>query len=153
MTLSALWIEISLMRDCNSQAYLVVQIEHNKSLQFDTAYNPCARPDMAYFGFTNKLLKSKTIPISNYRNRKCDFTYIDDIMKGHPVMLYVPEKQDSKDNLSIYLMEHIISVIVALRTFWTLSTSSKKNLSVPICFLQIITSKLISNLLSCELIY
>ncbi|MEL6043048.1 NAD-dependent epimerase/dehydratase family protein, partial [Bacteroides faecis] len=51
-------------------------------LRFFTVYGPCGRPDMAYFSFTNKLLKGETIQIFNYGNCKRDFTYIDDIVEG-----------------------------------------------------------------------
>ena len=51
-------------------------------LRFFTVYGPAGRPDMAYFGFTNKLLKGETIQIFNYGNCKRDFTYVDDIVEG-----------------------------------------------------------------------
>lgn len=51
-------------------------------LRFFTVYGPAGRPDMAYFGFTNKLVNGYTIKICNYGNCKCDFTYVDDIVEG-----------------------------------------------------------------------
>lgn len=71
-------------------------------LRFFTVYGPCGRPDMAYFGFTDKLLAGKTIEIFNYGNCKRDFTYIDDIVEGvYRVMLSPPEKKNGEDGLPI----------------------------------------------------
>ena len=71
-------------------------------LRFFTVYGPAGRPDMAYFGFTNKLRKGETIQIFNYGNCKRDFTYVDDIVEGvKRVMMYAPEKQIGKDGLPI----------------------------------------------------
>lgn len=71
-------------------------------LRFFTVYGPAGRPDMAYFGFTNKLLKGETIEIFNYGNCKRDFTYIDDIVEGvKQVMQCAPEKQMGEDGLPI----------------------------------------------------
>lgn len=71
-------------------------------LRFFTVYGPCGRPDMAYFGFTNKLLKGEKIQIFNYGNCKRDFTYVDDIVEGVVrVMQYAPEKQIGDDGLPI----------------------------------------------------
>ena len=71
-------------------------------LRFFTVYGPAGRPDMAYFGFTNKLLKGETIQIFNYGNCKRDFTYIDDIVEGvKRVMQGVPEKKNGEDGLPI----------------------------------------------------
>lgn len=71
-------------------------------LRFFTVYGPAGRPDMAYFGFTNKLLKGETIQIFNYGNCKRDFTYIDDIVEGViRVMQGAPEKQTGEDGLPI----------------------------------------------------
>lgn len=71
-------------------------------LRFFTVYGPAGRPDMAYFGFTNKLREGKTIQIFNYGNCKRDFTYIDDIVEGVVrVMQHAPEKQDGEDGLPI----------------------------------------------------
>ena len=71
-------------------------------LRFFTVYGPAGRPDMAYFGFTNKLLKGETIKIFNYGNCKRDFTYIDDIVEGVlRVMQGVPEKKTGPDGLPV----------------------------------------------------
>ena len=71
-------------------------------LRFFTVYGPAGRPDMAYFGFTNKLREGKTIQIFNYGNCKRDFTYVDDIVEGiQRVMQHAPEKQVGEDGLPI----------------------------------------------------
>ena len=71
-------------------------------LRFFTVYGPAGRPDMAYFGFTNKLLKGETIEIFNYGNCKRDFTYIDDIVEGvKRVMQGAPDKKLGEDGLPI----------------------------------------------------
>ena len=71
-------------------------------LRFFTVYGPCGRPDMAYFSFTNKLLKGETIQIFNYGNCKRDFTYIDDIIEGIVrIMQHAPEKKNGDDGLPI----------------------------------------------------
>lgn len=71
-------------------------------LRFFTVYGPAGRPDMAYFGFTNKLVKGQTIEIFNYGNCKRDFTYVDDIVEGVVrVMGKAPDKRDGEDGLPI----------------------------------------------------
>lgn len=71
-------------------------------LRFFTVYGPAGRPDMAYFGFTNKLLKGETIQIFNYGNCKRDFTYVDDIVEGvKRVMQGAPERKTGEDGLPI----------------------------------------------------
>ena len=71
-------------------------------LRFFTVYGPAGRPDMAYFGFTNKLREGKTIQIFNYGNCKRDFTYVDDIVEGVVrIMQHAPEKQNGEDGLPI----------------------------------------------------
>lgn len=71
-------------------------------LRFFTVYGPMGRPDMAYFSFTNKLIKGETIEIFNYGNCKRDFTYVDDIVEGViRVMNKAPERKDGEDGLSI----------------------------------------------------
>ena len=71
-------------------------------LRFFTVYGPCGRPDMAYFSFTDKLLKGETIQIFNYGNCKRDFTYIDDIVEGMVrIMQYAPKKKNGDDGLPI----------------------------------------------------
>lgn len=71
-------------------------------LRFFTVYGPAGRPDMAYFGFTNKLLKGETIQIFNYGNCKRDFTYVDDVVEGvKRVMQGAPERRNGEDGLPI----------------------------------------------------
>lgn len=71
-------------------------------LRFFTVYGPAGRPDMAYFGFTNKLVKGDTIKIFNYGNCKRDFTYVDDIVEGVVrVMKKAPDKKNGEDGLPI----------------------------------------------------
>ena len=71
-------------------------------LRFFTVYGPAGRPDMAYFGFTNKLVKGENIKIFNYGNCKRDFTYVDDIVEGIVrVMQHAPEKLNGEDGLPI----------------------------------------------------
>lgn len=71
-------------------------------LRFFTVYGPAGRPDMAYFGFTNKLIKGETIQIFNYGNCKRDFTYIDDIVEGIcRVIKKAPEKKVGEDGLPV----------------------------------------------------
>ena len=71
-------------------------------LRFFTVYGPAGRPDMAYFSFTNKLIKGETIKIFNYGNCKRDFTYVDDIVKGIKlVMEKAPERKTGEDGLPI----------------------------------------------------
>lgn len=71
-------------------------------LRFFTVYGPAGRPDMAYFGFTNKLLKGDTIQIFNYGNCRRDFTYVDDIVEGvQRVMHHAPERRKGEDGLPL----------------------------------------------------
>ena len=71
-------------------------------LRFFTVYGPAGRPDMAYFGFTNKLRNGETIQIFNYGNCKRDFTFVDDIVEGvKRVMTTAPEKQTGEDGLPV----------------------------------------------------
>ncbi len=71
-------------------------------LRFFTVYGPAGRPDMAYFGFTNKLVKGETIKIFNYGNCKRDFTFVYDIVEGVVrIMQHAPEKQNGEDGLPI----------------------------------------------------
>ena len=71
-------------------------------LRFFTVYGPAGRPDMAYFGFTNKLIKGETIQIFNFGNCQRDFTYVDDIVEGvKRVMQNAPEKQNGEDGLPL----------------------------------------------------
>lgn len=87
-----------LMAHCYSKLYNIP----STGLRFFTVYGPAGRPDMAYFGFTNKLLRGDTIEIFNYGNCKRDFTYIDDIVEGViRVMQGAPERRNGDDNLPI----------------------------------------------------
>ena len=71
-------------------------------LRFFTVYGPAGRPDKAYFGFTNKLIKGETIQIFNFGNCKRDFTYVDDIVEGvKRVMTCAPEKENGEDGLPV----------------------------------------------------
>ena len=71
-------------------------------LRFFTVYGPCGRPDMAYFGFTDKLRRGETIRIFNYGHCERDFTYIDDIVEGiMRIMRHAPERQTGADGLPI----------------------------------------------------
>lgn len=71
-------------------------------LRFFTVYGPAGRPDMAYFGFTDKLIKGKTIEIFNFGNCRRDFTYVDDIVEGvKRVMCHAPEKKTGDDGLPL----------------------------------------------------
>ena len=85
-----------------AHAYSKVYNIPSTGLRFFTVYGPAGRPDMAYFGFTDKLVKGETIKIFNYGNCKRDFTYIDDIVEGVVrVMQHAPEKQNGEDGLPI----------------------------------------------------
>ena len=87
-----------LMAHCYSKLYNIP----STGLRFFTVYGPAGRPDMAYFGFTNKLLKGETIQIYNYGNCRRDFTYVDDIVEGIVrVMKKAPEKKTGEDGLPI----------------------------------------------------
>ena len=87
-------------------------------LRFFTVYGPAGRPDMAYFGFTNKLVKGETIKIFNYGNCKSDFTYVDDIVEGVVrVMQHAPKKQNGDDGLLYLLIKYITSVTIPPKTF------------------------------------
>ncbi len=87
-----------LFAHCYSKLYNIP----TTGLRFFTVYGPAGRPDMAYFGFTDKLIKGETIKIFNYGNCKRDFTYIDDIVEGViRVMAKAPEKKDGEDGLPL----------------------------------------------------
>ena len=87
-----------LFAHCYSKLYNIP----TTGLRFFTVYGPAGRPDMAYFGFTNKLLKGETIQIYNYGNCRRDFTYVDDIVEGIVrVMKKAPEKKTGEDGLPI----------------------------------------------------
>ena len=85
-----------------AHAYAKLYNIPSTGLRFFTVYGPAGRPDMAYFGFTNKLLKGETIEIFNYGNCKRDFTYVDDIVEGvRRVMTCAPEKATGEDGLPL----------------------------------------------------
>lgn len=85
-----------------AHAYSKLYNISSTGLRFFTVYGPCGRPDMAYFSFTDKLLKGETIQIFNYGNCKRDFTYIDDIIEGMVrIMQHAPEKKNGDDGLPI----------------------------------------------------
>lgn len=85
-----------------AHAYAKLYNIPSTGLRFFTVYGPAGRPDMAYFGFTNKLVNNETIKIFNYGNCKRDFTYIDDIVEGvMRVMKRPPEKRNGEDGLPI----------------------------------------------------
>ena len=85
-----------------AHAYSKLYSIPSTGLRFFTVYGPAGRPDMAYFGFTNKLLAGETIRIFNYGNCRRDFTYVDDIVEGVlRVMQGAPEKQTGEDGLPL----------------------------------------------------
>ena len=87
-----------LFAHCYSKLYNIP----TTGLRFFTVYGPAGRPDMAYFGFTDKLIEGETIKIFNYGNCKRDFTYVDDIVEGViRVMAKAPEKKDGEDGLPL----------------------------------------------------
>jgi len=87
-----------LFAHCYSKLYNIP----TTGLRFFTVYGPAGRPDMAYFGFTNKLLKGETIQIFNYGNCRRDFTFVDDIVEGIVrVMQGAPERKNGDDGLPI----------------------------------------------------
>ena len=81
-----------LMAHCYSKLYNIP----STGLRFFTVYGPAGRPDMAYFGFTNKLLRGETIQIYNYSNCRRDFTYVDDIVEGIVRVMWAPPKSSPK---------------------------------------------------------
>ena len=87
-----------LFAHCYSKLYNIP----STGLRFFTVYGPAGRPDMAYFGFTNKLLRGETIQIYNYGNCRRDFTYVDDIVEGIVrVMQGAPERRNGEDGLPV----------------------------------------------------
>lgn len=90
-------------------------------LRFFTVYGPAGRPDMAYFGFTDKLRAGKTIQIFNYGNCKRDFTYIDDIVEGvMRVIQKAPDQAEGKTGCRFRHMQFIISAITSRKICWNL---------------------------------
>ena len=89
-------------KELNDNPYSKLYNNPSTGLRFFTVYGPAGCPDMAYFGFTNKLLKGETIQIYNYGNCRRDFTYVDDIVEGIVrVMAIAPEKRNGEDGLPI----------------------------------------------------
>ncbi len=85
-----------------AHAYAKLYDIPSTGLRFFTVYGPCGRPDMAYFGFTDKLVNGRTIKIFNYGDCKRDFTYIDDIVEGViRVMRHAPERSKGEDGLPV----------------------------------------------------
>ena len=85
-----------------AHAYAKLYNIPSTGLRFFTVYGPAGRPDMAYFGFTNKLRKGDTIEIFNFGNCKRDFTFVDDIVEGiSRIMRHAPERQQGEDGLPL----------------------------------------------------
>ena len=117
-------------------------------LRFFTVYGPAGRPDMAYFGFTDKLVKGETIKIFNYGNCKRDFTYVDDIVEG-VVRVHRSARTVRTDCLYRHI-RYIISVTTVLKTCLTLSQSFRRSLSVRECCPRIMTSRRTRSLWQCS---
>ena len=97
-------------------------------LRFFTVYGPAGRPDMAYFGFTDKLLRGERIKIFNYGNCKRDFTYVDDIVEGvMRVMAKAPERKMGEDGLPVPPYKVYNIGIIILKTCWILSRYCRRN--------------------------
>ena len=98
----SLYVAIKKSNELMAHAYSKLYNIPSTGLRFFTVYGPAGRPDMAYFGFTNKLLKGEKIQIFNYGNCKRDFTYVDDIVEGVVrVIQHAPEKQSGEDGLPV----------------------------------------------------
>ena len=101
-----------LMAHCYSKLYNIP----STGLRFSTVYGPAGRPDMAYFGFTNKLLKGQTIQIYNYGNCRRDFTYVDDIVEGITRVMQAPPKSSPKGkDLGVHTADPILYGILKER--------------------------------------
>ena len=98
----SLYAAIKKSNELMAHAYSKLYNIPSTGLRFFTVYGPAGRPDMAYFGFTDKLVKGDTIKIFNYGNCKRDFTYVDDIVEGViRVMQHAPERATGEDGLPI----------------------------------------------------
>ena len=98
----SLYAATKMSNELMAHAYSKLYNIPSTGLRFFTVYGPAGRPDMAYFGFTNKLREGKTIQIFNYGNCKRDFTYVDDIVEGVVrIMQHAPEKENGEDGLPI----------------------------------------------------
>ena len=102
-------------------------------LRFFTVYGPAGRPDMAYFGFTNKLVNGETIKIFNYGNCKRDFTYVDDIVEG---VVRVMKRKTARMVCPFLPMRFTTSAIPIRRTCWTSYRFCPKNWFAPVCCLR-----------------
>ena len=106
-------------------------------LRFFTVYGPAGRPDMAYFGFTNKLVNGETIKIFNYGNCKRDFTYVDDIVEGVVrVMKKRRKKRTARMACPFRPMQFTTSATATRRTCWTLCRFCRRSWCVPVCCLR-----------------
>lgn len=120
-------------------------------LRFFTVYGPAGRPDMAYFGFTNKLVNGETIKIFNYGNCKRDFTYVDDIVEGVVrVMAKAPERRMARMVCPFRPMQSTISATPTRRTCWTLCRSCRRSWCVPVYSLRTMTLRLTRNWFPCS---
>ena len=98
----SLYAETKKSNELMAHAYSKLYDIPSTGLRFFTVYGPAGRPDMAYFGFTDKLVAGETIKIFNYGNCKRDFTYIDDIVEGVVrVMRHAPERSKGEDGLPV----------------------------------------------------
>lgn len=120
-------------------------------LRFFTVYGPAGRPDMAYFGFTNKLCAGDTIKIFNYGNCKRDFTYIDDIVEGiKRVMQVAPQKKSGRTDYRFLHIKYIILETVIRKTCLNLWIYFNKNLSRQNFFQKIMILNHIKNWWQCN---
>lgn len=98
----SLYAATKMSNELMAHAYSKLYNIPSTGLRLFTVYGPCGRPDMAYFGFTNKLLRGETIQIFNYGHCKRDFTYIDDIVEGVVrIIQHAPERENGEDGLPI----------------------------------------------------
>ena len=120
-------------------------------LRFFTVYGPAGRPDMAYFGFTNKLVNGETIKIFNYGNCKRDFTYVDDIVEGVVrVMAKAPEKRTAKMVCPFLPMRFTTSATPIRKTCWILCRFCRRNWCVLVCCLRTMISRHTRNWCPCS---
>lgn len=135
-----------------AHAYSKLYNTPSTGLRFFTVYGPAGRPDMAYFGFTDKLLKDETIKIFNYGNCKRDFTYIDDIVEGViRVMNKAPERKNGEDGLPIPPYAVYNSAIAIQRTCSTSFKYYRKNSLPPKSSLKTMTLRPTKNSCQCSL--
>ena len=121
-------------------------------LRFFTVYGPAGRPDMAYFGFTNKLVKGETIKIFNYGNCKRDFTFVDDIVRESSVLCSMPPRnRTAKTVFPFRPTRCIISAITPPKISSTSSRFFRKNWCALACYPQTTTLKPIRSSFRCSL--